>query len=89
MTSKQDLENIRLAYLEAERLRNEPAFQAAMIQLRKEALEALVSADPTNADDIRDAQATVRAIDGLATKIGNEILRWQALTPAQRAEASA
>ncbi|UXN74494.1 hypothetical protein N8D56_04970 [Devosia sp. A8/3-2] len=89
MATKQDPQELRTAFLEAERLRNEPAFQAAMIQLRKEALEELVAADPTNPDDIREAQATVRAIDGLATKIGNAILRWQALTPAQRAEASA
>lgn len=84
-----DVNQIHNEFLQAERLRSEPAFQAGVIAVRKEALEALASIDPTDVEAIRNAQATVRAIDALATSIGNSILRWQALTPAQRAQVSA
>ena len=66
------------AYLEADRLRNEPAFQAAVLAIRQKALEALATINPVNIDEMRDAQATVRAIDGLTTEIANTILRWKA-----------
>lgn len=78
-------DEIETAYLEAERLRTEPAFQAAIIELRKKALEKLASIDPTKADEIRDAQATVRAIDGITTELANAILRWKAQPSAKPA----
>lgn len=71
-------------FLEAERLRSDPAFAGALIAMRKEALETLVSIDATSTEEIREAQANVRAIDGLTTRIANAILRWRALPDAEK-----
>lgn len=79
-------EQIHAAYLEAERLRADPALANALISLRRDALEQLAQIDATETDKIRDAQASVRAIDGLTTHIAHAILRWKALPPDQRAE---
>ncbi len=78
-------EQIHAVYLEAERLRADPALANALISLRRDALEQLAQIDATDADKIRDAQASVRAIDGLTTHIAHAILRWRALPPDQRA----
>jgi hypothetical protein len=78
-------EKIHAAYLDANRVRNDPALGYAMISLRKDALEELAKVPATDTDKIRDLQAQVRAIDGLATEIANAILRWEAMTPDQRA----
>ncbi len=77
-------EQIHDAFLDAERLRAEPTFQAAVVMVRKQALETLVTTDPTDIDKMRDAQAMVRAIDQLATHIGHAILRWKALPRSQQ-----
>lgn len=71
-TEKQELHDHALA---ADRLRQDPAFQRAIIALRKEALEALVSADPDDAQTIRTHQANIRAIDNLCGEIAMTILR--------------
>lgn len=81
-------EQIHEAFLHAERLRTEPAFQAGMLALRRKALEGLVTVDATDIEAVRNAQATVRAIDGLTTELANAILRWKALPPAVRAQVS-
>lgn len=77
-------EEIHAASLEAERLRADPALAGALITMRREALEALAKIDATETDKIRDAQAKVRAIDGLTTEIATAILRWKALPPDQQ-----
>lgn len=64
-----------IAAAEADRLRQDPAFQGAVIAIRKEALEELASVDSTDVESIRTLQARVRAIDLLATEIGRIILR--------------
>lgn len=46
-------------------LRDNEAFQQALDNLRNGALEALVRAPATDADAIRDYQATVRVVDEL------------------------
>lgn len=79
-------ETIHADYLEAERLRSDPAFAAALLAMRRDALEALVGLEATETERIRDAQAMVRAIDALTTHIANAILRWRALPPDQQKE---
>lgn len=64
-----------LAAVEAERLRTDPAFQAAVKEARRAALEALVSADPTKPEQIMIHQANIRAIDQVCTAIANAIIR--------------
>lgn len=61
--------------VEAEQLRTDPAFQRAILAIRKEAVEALIGCDATDADAIREKQALIRAIDGLCGEIANAILR--------------
>lgn len=60
---------------EAERLRTDPAFQRAIVAIRKNALEAMAKVDPTDQEAIRTNQALVRAIDNLCQEIANEIIR--------------
>jgi len=60
---------------QAERLRTDPAFQRAVVEIRRQAVEALVKADPVDADAIRAQQARINAIDALCGEIANEILR--------------
>lgn len=61
--------------LAADRLRQEPAFQQAVLALRKEAIEALVTVDPTDTEAVRTHQSVVKAIDGLCGQIAGMILR--------------
>jgi len=58
----------------ANSLRRDPVFQAAVIEVRKGALEQLALIDPTDVEAIRNAQATIRAIDGLTTTLANFII---------------
>lgn len=64
-----------IAAAEANRLRLDPAFQSAVLTIRKDAMEELAKAEATNVDLIRTLQARIRAIDLLATEIANAILR--------------
>ena len=61
--------------VEAERLRTDPAFQRAVVAIRKNALEALVMVDPSDQEAIRTNQAMIKAIDNLCQEIANEIIR--------------
>lgn len=54
---------------EAMSLRDNQYLQAALDTLRSTALEAMATVEPTDADTIRDHQATVRVIDGLRQRI--------------------
>ena len=54
-----------------DRVLNEPVFMEAVTELRTDALEQLISLDATNTDGIREAQALVKALDALTSK-----LRW-------------
>ena len=66
---------LRDASLAAERLRADPAFQRAILALRKDAVEALVGVDPDDGATIRSEQARIRAIDALCDELATVIMR--------------
>ncbi len=59
----------------ADRLRQDPAFQKAVLDARKAALEELAVIDASDVEAIRTAQAKVRAISALSTALANTIIR--------------
>ena len=61
--------------IEAERLRTDRPFAEAILIMRKDAIEKLVSVDPNDTQAVMNLQAYVRAIDGLCTEIASQILR--------------
>lgn len=61
--------------LEAERLRTDRPFAEAVITIRKEAIEKMLSVDPADTQAVMNLQSYVRAIDALATEIGAQIIR--------------
>lgn len=65
----------RIAAVEANRLREDPAFQAAVLSSRRQTLEALSTVDPSDIEQIRTLQARVKAIDLLATELAAAIIR--------------
>ena len=54
---------------EAQRLKENEAFQIALAHLRSEALEGLVRTPATDAEAIRDHQAAVRVVDDFLARI--------------------
>jgi hypothetical protein len=63
---------------DAERLRTDPAFQRAILAMRKEVMEALLALDEgseTYLADNRRLRAEVKAIDSLCGQIANAIQR--------------
>lgn len=54
---------------EAQRLKDNEALQAALKEMRDDALEGLVVADPTKPEEIRNHQATVRVIGDFLARI--------------------
>jgi hypothetical protein len=60
---------------EASQLRDNPAFQRAVLGAKKRCLEQLADVDPHGVDTIRAIQAQIRAIDNLAEFIADEITR--------------
>lgn len=58
---------------EAQRMLDNEAIQAAIAHIRAEALDGLVSASPTDADAIREHQATVRVVDAFTARIARMI----------------
>lgn len=66
--------DIRLAQ-EAGRLRSDQPFAEAIKAMRKDAIEKLVSVDPTDTPAVMNLQAYVRAIDALCGEIAAQILR--------------
>jgi hypothetical protein len=65
--------DIKEASLAADRILNEPYFLAAVAELRADAVEKLVNADPTHTDEIRDTQSLVRALDAITGKLRSTI----------------
>jgi hypothetical protein len=65
----------KVAAIDADRVRQDPAFQKAVLAIRKKAMEALILVEPTNTDEIRTLQARVWAIDNLCTELAATILR--------------
>ena len=75
MMQKPDLEKIKLHAIEARNLRDNPAFERAILGAKKYCLDALATVDPLDTEEIRTIQANIRAIDLLAEMIANEIIR--------------
>ena len=65
----------KVAAVDADRLRQDPAFEMAVKEARKKALETLTEVEPTDVEAIRNAQALVRAIDTLCTELAKTIIR--------------
>lgn len=65
----------KVAAVDAERVRQDPAFQKAVLAIRKKALETLANVDATKVDEIRTLQAQIRAIDSLCTELADTIIR--------------
>lgn len=61
--------NIHERAIAIDRIIGEPVFGETVQAIRSEALEKLLSIDATDTDGIREAQALVRAIDGLTDKL--------------------
>lgn len=68
-------EQLAIAAAEADRLRQDPAFQSAIRELRSNAIEALVNADATDTASVIARQAEIKAIDGLCQELANAMLR--------------
>ena len=60
---------------EAQQLRENPAFERAVLAARKRLLDSLAVLDPLETEKIRTIQAQIRAIDLLAEFIADEIIR--------------
>lgn len=63
--------------IEAATIKNNEAFQKAMSTMRNEALEGLARTPATDAEAIRDHQATVRVVDELRSALDAYIRRGQ------------
>lgn len=61
--------NIHERALAVDRVLNEPVFIETIEAIRRDALETLLNVTPTDADGIREAQALIRAIDGLTDRL--------------------
>ena len=59
----------------ADRLRQDPAFQRAVLAMRKDAVERLILADASDANAITTHQAYIKAIDNLCEEIAMTIMR--------------
>lgn len=73
--TSEEAQRLAVAAAEADRLRQDPAFQNAIRDLRSRAIEALVVADATDTDAIRARQADIKAIDGFCQELANAMLR--------------
>lgn len=63
------------AAIAADRLRTDPAFQRAILAMRKVKVEALIDADSTDAEANRKLRAEIAAIDDLCGEIAMTITR--------------
>lgn len=81
--TEQDKLDLETAAHDAERLRTDPAFQRALIVMRKDAVEALLALDEgteTYLADNRRLRAEVKAIDALCGQIAVAIQRGTQIT---------
>jgi len=63
--------------LAAQSIKDNEAFQMALGAMRRDAIEALVSVNATDADKIRDHQATVKVVDELRANLDALIRKGQ------------
>jgi predicted DNA-binding transcriptional regulator YafY len=84
--TENELAALVTAAAEADRLRLDPAFQAAILALRASAVSALqaeeqavltamLNGQPTNIEAVRTKQAEIKAIDGFCQELASAILR--------------
>ncbi len=73
-------EELEAAFLEAERLRTDPAFSAAVLAVRKDAVTALISTPADNMQENLRLRAEINAINGLCQKIADAITRRPRVT---------
>jgi len=77
---------IAVAAEDANRLRNDPAFQAAIRSLRETKLAemereqasvitSMLNGQPANIETVRTLKAEIKAIDGICQEVANAILR--------------
>ncbi len=69
---KQELADAAIA---ADRLRTDPAFQRAILAMRKDKIEALIDAAATDEEANRKLRAEITAIDDLCGEIAMTITR--------------
>jgi phosphate uptake regulator len=60
---------------DAMRFKSEPAVERAILSMRSTAIQALIGADPTDAETIRNRQAEIRAIDNFCQELATAIMR--------------
>lgn len=77
---KQTPEELAAMADEANRLKNEPAFQRAVLSMHRENVAQLIACDPTSTEEIRRLQANIRAVEGLTASLAAEILRTPRMT---------
>jgi hypothetical protein len=65
----------------AQSLKDNEAFQAALDLIREDARDKLGTVDATNADTIREHQATIRVVDQLRDNLGQFIRSGSAKAP--------
>lgn len=81
-----DKQAIAAAAEAANRLRTDPAFQAAIVSLRTSKLAemereqatiitSMLNGQPVNIETVRTLKAEIKAIDGICQEIANAILR--------------
>lgn len=84
--TEEERQEIASAAADAERLRNDPAFQSAILSLRASKLgemeraqaaviTAMLNGQPANIETVRTLKAEIKAIDGICQEIANTILR--------------
>lgn len=74
---KQDLIDVGLA---ADRLRTDPAFQRAIVQMRKEAVDQLIETPVSDIENNTRLRAEIKAIDALCGQIAIAIQRGSAVS---------
>jgi len=62
---------------EAQNIKDNEACQMAIGAMRRDAIEALIAVEATDADKIRDHQATVRVVDELQSNLEALIRKGQ------------
>ncbi|TGP25899.1 MULTISPECIES: hypothetical protein [unclassified Mesorhizobium] len=67
-------EEDKVRAVNANTLRQDPTFQAAVLEARRSALEELARIEPMDVEAIRNAQAKIRAIDALTTALAGFII---------------
>ena len=77
MITKETRQAILNEGYEADRLRSDPFIGPALVEIHREAMDALVAVNATDADTIRTHQATVKVVQAITERIATAISRAQ------------